>query len=98
MESELTQGGVIAQAFVHGESLPRNLALLWPLDPTATDEAIELAVQHCNAQLPDYAQVHTWRRLPAPLSDRDETLTANGRPRREAILQRYHALLSDISL
>jgi len=98
VESELTQGAVIAQAFVHGEGLPRNLALLWPLDPTASDEAIEQAVQNSNAQLPDYARVHTWRRLPAPLSDRDETLTANGRPRREAILQRYHTLLSDISL
>lgn len=98
VESELTQGGVIAQAFVHGEALPHNLALLWPLDPAASDEAIEQAVQRCNAQLPDYAQVHTWRRLPAPLSPIDETLTANGRPRREAILQRYHALLSDISL
>jgi long-subunit acyl-CoA synthetase (AMP-forming) len=98
VEAELTQSGVIAQAFVHGEALPHNLALLWPLDPTASDEAIELAVQLCNAQLPDYAQVHTWRRLPAPLSPIDETLTANGRPRREAILQRYHALLSDISL
>ncbi|MNP76337.1 hypothetical protein D3C76_1735570 [compost metagenome] len=83
---------------MHGEALPHNLALLWPLDPTASDEAIEQAVQQCNAQLPDYARVHTWRRLPAPLSPRDETLTANGRPRREAILQRYQTLLSDISL
>jgi len=98
VESELTQGGVIAQAFVHGEALPHNLALLWPLDPAASDEAIEQAVRHCNAQLPDYAHVHAWRRLPAPLSPIDETLTANGRPRREAILQRYHTLLSDIAL
>ena len=98
VEAELTQSGVIAQAFVHGEALPHNLALLWPLDPNARDEAIEQAVKHCNAQLPDYAQVHTWHRLPAPLSTRDDTLTANGRPRREAILQRYHTLLADISL
>lgn len=98
VESELTLGGVIAQAFVHGEGLPRSLALLWPFAPTVTDEAIEQAVQRCNAQLPDYARVHAWRRLPAPLSPLDETLTANGRPRREAILQRYHILLSNISL
>ncbi|WP_411382740.1 AMP-binding protein [Pseudomonas sp. L7] len=98
VEAELTQSGVIAQAFVHGEALPHNLALLWPLDPTASDEAIEQAVQHCNAQLPDYARVSAWRRLPTPLSIHDETLTANGRPRREAILKRYHTLLSDISL
>lgn len=98
VEAELSQSGVIAQAFVHGEALPRNLALLWPLDPGISDEAIEQAVQQCNARLPDYARVHTWRRLPVPLSTLDETLTANGRPRREAILQRYHTLLSDISL
>ncbi|CAK15537.1 AMP-binding protein [Pseudomonas entomophila] len=98
VEAELTQSGVIAQAFVHGEALPHNLALLWPLDPAASNEAIEQAVQQCNAQLPDYARVHAWRRLPAPFSTRDETLTANGRPRREAILQLYQTLLSDISL
>lgn len=98
VEAELTQSGVIAQAFVQGEALPNNLALLWPLDPTASDDAIEQAVQRCNAQLPNYARVHAWRRLPTPLSHVDETLTANGRPRREAILQRYHTLLSDISL
>ncbi|MFD2644777.1 AMP-binding protein [Pseudomonas japonica] len=96
VEAELTQSGTIAQAFVHGEGLPRNSALLWPLDPNASDDAIEQAVQRCNAQLPDYARVHAWRRLPAPLDSRDDTLTANGRPRREAILTRYHSLLADI--
>ncbi|MBS3185579.1 AMP-binding protein [Pseudomonas vlassakiae] len=98
VEAELTQSGVIAQAFVHGEGLPRNLALLWPLDPGASDEAIEQAVQRSNATLPDYARVHAWRRLPGPLTAGENTLTANGRPRREAILQRYHTLLSDIQL
>lgn len=98
VEAELTQSGVIAQAFVHGEGLPGNLALLWPLDPGATDEVIEQAVQRCNATLPDYARVRAWRRLPGPLTPDEHTLTANGRPRREAILQRYHTLLSDIPL
>lgn len=98
VEAELTQGGVLAQAFVHGEGLSRNSALLWPLDPNASDDAIEQAVQQCNARLPDYARVHAWRRLPVPFDSRDETLTANGRPRREAILKRYHTLLSDIPL
>lgn len=96
VEAELTQGGVIAQAFVQGEGLPHNLALLWPLDPASSDEAIEQAVQRSNATLPDYARVHAWRRLPSPLSVTDHTLTANGRLRREAIVQRYHSLLSDI--
>ena len=98
VEAELTQSGVIAQAFVQGEALPKNLALLWPLDPTTSDTLIDQAVQQCNAVLPDYARVHAWRRLPCPLSSTDDTLTANGRPRREAILRRYHALLSAIPL
>jgi len=98
VEAELTQSGVIAQAFVHGEALPKNLALLWPLDPATPDTLIDQAVQQCNALLPDYARVHAWRRLPRPLSSTDDTLTANGRPRREAILRRYHSQLSDIPL
>ncbi|CAI8916816.1 hypothetical protein EMIT047CA2_50234 [Pseudomonas soli] len=98
VEAELTQSGVIAQAFVHGEALPHNMALLWPIDPAASNESIEWAVQQCNARLPDYARVHAWRRLPAPFSIRDETLTTNGRPLRETILQQYQPLLSDISL
>ncbi|UBM27455.1 AMP-binding protein [Pseudomonas sp. p1(2021b)] len=96
VETELTQGGVIAQAFVHGEGMAHNLALLWPFDPSVSDTAIEQAVQRSNATLPDYAKVHAWRRLPGPLSAGEQTLTANGRLRREAILQRYQSLLSDI--
>ncbi|MDF3932546.1 AMP-binding protein [Pseudomonas citronellolis] len=89
IEAELTQGGVVLQAFVHGEGLNRNLALLWPLDPQTSDQALEQAVQTCNAALPDYARVHAWRRLAAPFSAADGTLTGNGRPRRAQILERY---------
>lgn len=98
VEAELTQGGVILQAFVHGEGLAHNLALLWPLDPSCDDALIEQAVAQCNAGLPDYARVHTWRRLPEPLSVANATLTANGRPRRDEILRRYHGLLSAIDV
>lgn len=97
IEAELTQGGVLLQAFVHGEGLPRNLALLWPLDPQTSDATIEQAVQQCNAALPDYARVHAWKRLPEPLASADGTLTANGRPRRTEILRRYQATLSELA-
>lgn len=97
IEAELTQGGVLLQAFVHGEGLPHNLALLWPLDPQASDESIEQALQRSNAALPDYARVHAWKRLPEPFSSAAGTLTANGRPRRAEILQRYQAELSELS-
>lgn len=93
VEAELTQSGVIAQAFVHGESLPGNVALIWPMDPSLSDDQIDQVVGQCNARLPDYARAHHWRRLTAPLSVTDQTLTANGRPRREAILERYQSLI-----
>ena len=96
VEAELAQGGVIAQAFVHGEGLAHNLALIWPLDPQADDHTLEQAIRQANAGLPDYARVHAWRRLPEPLSAAGQTLTANGRPRREQILRCYQSLLSDL--
>lgn len=98
VEAELTQSGLIAQAFVHGEGRPRNVALLWPLHEAIADSAIEQAVQQCNASLPDYARVHAWHRLPSPFNRADDTLTGNGRLRREAIVQHYQNLLSDPSL
>lgn len=96
VEAELTQRGVIAQAFVHGEGLPGNLALLWPLDPACTDQALADAVASANSALPDYARVKAWHRLESPFGTADGLLTANGRPRREAILARYRTTLLEL--
>ncbi len=96
VEAELTQRGVIAQAFVHGEGLPGNLVLLWPLDPACTDQDLADAVAHANSALPDYARVRAWRRLEAPFSSADGLLTSNGRLRREAILARYRTTLLEL--
>ncbi|QKE62678.1 AMP-binding protein [Aquipseudomonas campi] len=95
VEAELTQRGAIAQAFVQGESLPRNVALLWPFDPSCPDSVLEAAVQAANAGLPDYARVGRWLRLEQPFSPANGLLTANGRPRRDAILAHYGELLSE---
>ena len=94
VEAELTQRGVIAQAFVHGESLPENIALLWPLDPACSDAQLEACVQQANALLPDYARVGRWVRLSQPFTPESGLLTANGRLRRDAILARYGELFS----
>ncbi|MBC9250276.1 long-chain acyl-CoA synthetase [Pseudomonas alcaligenes] len=95
VEAELTQRGVIAQAFVHGESLPRNVALLWPLDPSCPDAMLASSVSAANQSLPDYARVSSWIRLNEPFTPANGLLTANGRPRREAILARYQNLLAE---
>lgn len=97
VEAELTQGGVIAQAFVHGEALPYNAALLWPHDPSCSDQALADAVAKANTALPDYARVHHWLRLPQPFTPANGLLTANGRPRRDAILEQYHAALDSFN-
>jgi long-subunit acyl-CoA synthetase (AMP-forming) len=96
VEAELTQRGVIAQAFVHGEGLPGNLALLWPLDPQCDAQTLADAVAGANAELPDYARIRAWHRLETPFSVADGLLTTNGRLRREAILARYRGTLLEL--
>lgn len=46
-----------------------------------------------NSSLPDYAQAHRWTRLAEPFTAANGLLTANGRPRRDAIVARYQTQL-----
>lgn len=94
VEAELTQRRHIAQAFVYGEALPRNHALLWPHRPDCTDTELAAAVAEANETLPDYAQIHLWTRLPQPFTTANGLLTANGRPRRDAIVAMYRGQLT----
>ncbi|OOG14361.1 AMP-binding protein [Pseudomonas sp. C9] len=94
VEAELTQRRHIAQAFVYGEAMPHNHALLWPHRADCTDEQLAAAVAQTNEALPDYAQVHHWTRLTQPFTPTNCLLTANGRPRRDAIVERYLAQLT----
>ncbi|MHC5132912.1 AMP-binding protein [Pseudomonas glycinis] len=95
VESELTQRRHIAQAFVYGEAMPHNHALLWPHRPDCTDSEMAAAVAEANAALPDYAQVHQWTRLSQPFTAANGLLTANGRPRRDAIIAQYRTQLTE---
>ncbi|MGA5480930.1 AMP-binding protein [Pseudomonas siliginis] len=95
VESELTQRRHIAQAFVYGEAMPHNHALLWPHRPDCTDVELAAAVAEANEALPDYAQVHQWTRLAHPFTAANGLLTANGRPRRDAIIAQYHTQLTE---
>ena len=94
VEAELTQGNTIAQAFVYGEALPENHALLWPLRTDCSDAQLAAAVAEANTGLPDYAQVHRWTRLAEPFTTANGLLTANGRPKRDAIVARYQSDLT----
>ena len=64
-----------------------------PVD--CADAAIDAAVQKANAGLPDYARIGRWVRLDTPFSPANGLLTANGRPKRDAILARYREHFSE---
>jgi acyl-CoA synthetase (AMP-forming)/AMP-acid ligase II len=91
IESELTQHPAFAQAAVFGEARPQNIAVVWPRMPDADDAALRVALAEVNRALPDYARVRDLVRADVPFSFAEGLLTANGRPRHDAILARYGA-------
>jgi long-chain acyl-CoA synthetase len=93
IEAELTHQPTIAQAVVHGEALPRNLALIVPRDPAVTRSEIEAAVDLVNQGLPDYARIGAWLPATQPFTPENGLLTANGRLRRDAILELHRPAL-----
>ena len=89
VEAELVQQGPIAQAWVHGEARPENLAVLVPRRADCSDVELEAAVAAANAGLPDYARARRWLRAEAPFTPGNGFLTANGRLRRAALAAHY---------
>lgn len=95
-EALLAAQPAIAQAFVHGEALAQAVALVVPRDPALPDAALAAAVAAVNDQLPEYARIARFRRVP-PFRAEDGTLTANGRLRRREIRARHADALNDLS-
>ncbi len=89
VETALRSEPSIAQAVVFGDGAPALRAVLWPVHPEATDAELIAAITSANGHLPDYAQIQTWTRAEAPFDAAHGMATANGRPRREAILSRH---------
>lgn len=89
VEAELTQQAPIAQAWVHGEALPGNLAVLVLRDAALSDAEVAAVVARVNVGLPDYARVQHWRRADHAFSPANGFATANGRLRRTALWAHY---------
>lgn len=87
-ESELLAEPEFLQAAVFGESQPALAAVVVTL-PDCSVASVQAALARVNRRLPDYAQLRF--ALPATEAFRVENglLTSNGRPKREAIWQRY---------
>ncbi|WP_078085037.1 AMP-binding protein [Microbulbifer mangrovi] len=88
IESEILLDQQVLQCVVIGDARPYCCALIFP-HPGVADARIDDWLETVNQRLPDYAQVRNWIRLPAPLTFADGQLTANGRPRRNAIANQY---------
>ncbi|MBU1329248.1 MAG: AMP-binding protein [Gammaproteobacteria bacterium] len=97
VESELVQQLPIAQAWLHGEALPSNVAVLVARFPNTPDAQLQAAVDTANAQLPDYARVHHWLRADAPFSASNDLATANGRLRRAALFTHYRTAIEHLA-
>jgi long-subunit acyl-CoA synthetase (AMP-forming) len=90
VESELTAQVPIAQAWVHGEARPWNIAVIVPA-PGATAADVDAALNAANAGLPPYARVRRWLAADMPFSTANGQLTPNGRLRRDALARAYCA-------
>ncbi|WP_306518222.1 AMP-binding protein [Rheinheimera sp.] len=91
VEAELLKNGLLQQAVLFGDAKPYCTALLYSAQPQLCREALQSWLNSVNASLPDYARVHKYHLLSAPLSESDGTLTANQRPKRVPIAERYQA-------
>lgn len=92
VEGALQAAGGIAQAVVLGEGQSSLSAVLWAW-PGADDARLQAAVDAANAGLPDYARIARWIRAAGPFTAEAGYATANGRPRRDAVLQAHAASL-----
>ncbi|MCC6533070.1 MAG: AMP-binding protein [Burkholderiales bacterium] len=92
-ESLLLEHPQLAQAAVFGEARPCLVAVLVVSSPV-DDAALDRLVAGVNRRLPDYARIHAWLRAEEPFTARNALATANGRVRRDAVLQRYGRELS----
>ncbi|HEX5841095.1 MAG TPA: AMP-binding protein, partial [Pseudomonas sp.] len=96
VEAELVQQLPIAQAWLHGEALPGNVAVLVPRFAHISDQQLAEAVAAANLALPDYARVHHWLRAAQPFSSANELATSNGRLRRNALLNHYQSAIEQL--
>ena len=93
VEAELVQQLPIAQAWLYGEALAANVAVIVPRGGELADAELQAAIDQVNAGLPDYARVHHWLRAAQPFSEANGLATANGRLRRTALLPHYQSAI-----
>lgn len=107
-ETELMASGLFRHCVVFGDARPYCVALLETIEQvesishTTSAAVIGQAIANANRNLPEYAQIKRWHCLKQPLgltqslNAQPELLTANGRPRRDAIAAHYRAEINSL--
>ena len=90
VESALLACPEVAQAVVYGDARRFPSVLIVP---SRQEADIAAAVAQANKKLPDYAKIDGFHLVP-PFTPQNGLLTATGRPRRAAIFEQYHSLIT----
>ncbi len=95
VEREFTLFPAIHQIAVFGESKPFNVAVVVQ-NPNSSSMDVRNAIEMVNRNLPDYAQIRDWVIADKAFSPSNLQLTANGRLKRDSILQAYSDLIEPL--
>lgn len=100
-ETELMASGLFRHCVVFGDARPYCVALLEPIEQAAPisqamSAAIAQVIANTNRNLPEYAQIKRWYCIEKSLGTQPELLTANGRPRRDAIAAHYREEINSL--
>lgn len=93
IERELSHEPPIRHAVAFGEGRPEVSALVCAAWPELDSAAVARAIEHANQRLPEYARVRRFARMPETPTLSNGLLTANGRLRRDRVLERFGSLL-----
>lgn len=96
LESELLSNGLLSQAVVLGDAAPFCIALVTSRYSETENEDIEQWICQLNQDLPDYAQIKAWQKLPSPMTVEAGLITMNGRPVRHNINQTYQDMIEQL--
>lgn len=89
-EGLLMESGLLAQVVVTGDGEASLGAVLVPISPLVDEQRLAALVAEVNERLPDYAQIKRWVRSSEAFTPANGLATVNGRPRRDAIAQRFN--------
>lgn len=89
VEAEILATGLFQQAVLIGDSKPFCIAILTPFSSNISEQRIDQALYMINQTLPDYAQIKGRLILTQPMTYQQGLYTANGRPKRDVINQKF---------